>query len=163
MRGSHRGMESGQEVQGSDVGWPHDSEVASIEGGHVTDRQPFRSGNHGAIDRSQWQIAIDLDQFGDTKPVFGCDLLGDQIACGEVPQESNFSVMAESGLDQVGHLGYHHDGYEQRTRMELEQFEALGVVVIVCVDIGVERAGVDEQGYRETSLRRISSMRTETS
>jgi hypothetical protein len=47
--------------------------------------------------------------------------------------------------------------------MGFEQFEALGVVVVVCVDVGVERAGVDEEGYRETSSRRISSMRTETS
>ena len=47
--------------------------------------------------------------------------------------------------------------------MKLEQFEALGVVVVVCVDVGVERAGVDEEGYRATSSRRISSMRTETS
>jgi hypothetical protein len=47
--------------------------------------------------------------------------------------------------------------------MGLEQFEALGVVVVVCVDVGVERAGVDEEGYGETSSRRISSMRTETS
>ena len=47
--------------------------------------------------------------------------------------------------------------------MGLEQFEALVMVVVVCVDVGVERAGVDEEGYRETSLRRISSMRTETS
>jgi hypothetical protein len=44
-----------------------------------------------------------------------------------------------------------------------EQFEALGVVVVVFVDVGVERAGVDEESYRETSSRRISSMRTETS
>ena len=47
--------------------------------------------------------------------------------------------------------------------MGLEQFEALGVVVVVCVDVGVERAGVDEKSYRETSSWRISSMRTETS
>jgi hypothetical protein len=47
--------------------------------------------------------------------------------------------------------------------MGLEQFEALGVVIVVCVDVGVERSGVDEEGYRETSSRRISSMRTETS
>jgi hypothetical protein len=62
----------------------HDSEVASIEGGHVTDRQPLCGGHYGAIDRPQSQIATDLDQFGDTKPVSGCDVLGDQIAPGEV-------------------------------------------------------------------------------
>ena len=37
------------------------------------------------------------------------------------------------------------------------------MVVVVCVDVGVERAGVYEESYRETSSRRISSMRTETS
>jgi hypothetical protein len=47
--------------------------------------------------------------------------------------------------------------------MGLEQFEALGVMIVVCVDVGVERTGIDEEGYRETSSRRISSMRTETS
>jgi hypothetical protein len=47
--------------------------------------------------------------------------------------------------------------------MGLEQFEALGVVVVVGIDVGVQRPGVDEDGYRVTSSRRISSMRTETS
>jgi hypothetical protein len=48
-----------------------------------------------AIDRPQWQIAIDLHQFGDTKPISGCDVFGDQIARGEVTQEPDFSVVAE--------------------------------------------------------------------
>ena len=47
--------------------------------------------------------------------------------------------------------------------MGLKQFKALGMVVVVCVDIGVERTGIDKEGYGETSWRRISSMRTETS
>ena len=47
--------------------------------------------------------------------------------------------------------------------MGLEQFEALGVVAVVCIDAGVQRAVVDEQGYRVTLRRRISSIRTETS
>lgn len=47
--------------------------------------------------------------------------------------------------------------------MRLEEFEALGVMVVVCVDVGVERTGIDEKRYRETSSRRISSMRTEMS
>ena len=155
--------ESGQEVQGGDVVGPHDCEVASIEGSHVTDRQPFRGGDDGAIDGSQWQIAIGLDQFSDPKPVFGRDVLGDQISRGDVSQEPDLSVVTEPGPEQVDHLGNHQDGYQQWARMGLEQFEALGVVVVVCVNVGVERACVDEERYRETSLRRIPSMRTETS
>ena len=90
-------------------------------------------------------------------------MFGDQIAGGEVPQEPDFCVVAESGAEQVDHFGDYQDGYQQRTRMGFEQFEALGVVVVVCVDVCVERAGVDEDGYRETSSLRISSMRIETS
>jgi hypothetical protein len=93
----------------------------------------------------------------------GCDVFGDQIARGEVPEETDFSVMAKSRLEQVDHLGHYQDGHQQRTRVRLEQFEALGVVVVICVDVGVERASVDEEGYWETSSRRISSMRIETS
>jgi hypothetical protein len=47
--------------------------------------------------------------------------------------------------------------------MGLEQLKALAVMVVVRIDVGVQRAGVDEQGYRATSSRRISSIRTETS
>jgi hypothetical protein len=47
--------------------------------------------------------------------------------------------------------------------MGFEQFEALGVVVVVGIDVGVQRAGVDEEGYRLASSRRICSIRTETS
>ncbi len=43
----------------------HHGEVASIEGGHVTDRPPFGGGNDGAVNGSQWEILIDLDEFGD--------------------------------------------------------------------------------------------------
>ena len=95
----------------------YDGEVASIEGGHILDRQSFRGGDHGAVDRSQWQIAIDMDQLGDTKPVLGRDVFGDQIARGEVAQEPDFSVGAESGPEQVDHLGDDQDGNQQWTRM----------------------------------------------
>ena len=137
--------------------------MASIEGGHVTDRQPLSGGDHGAIDRSQWPSSVGLDQFGDARPILGCDVFGDQVADGHVPQEPHFSVVTESSPDEVDHLRQYQYGYQQRTRRVLEQFKALGVVVVVCVDVGVDRAGIDKEGYRETSWRRISSMRTETS
>ena len=90
-------------------------------------------------------------------------MFGNQIAGGEVPQEPYLGVVAESGAEQVDHFGDYQDGYEQRTRMGFEQLEALGVVVVVGVDVRVERACVDQEGYWETSSRRISSMRVETS
>jgi hypothetical protein len=145
------------------VAGAHDGEVASIESRHVRDRQAFCGGDHRAVDGSQREVAIDVDQFGDTEPVLGNDVFRDQVAGCEVPQESDFGVLPESSAQEVDNLGHYQDGYQQRTRMGLEQFEALDVVVVVGVDIGVQRAGVDEEGYRVTSSRRISSIRTETS
>ncbi len=87
----------------------------------------------------------------------------DQVACCDIPQEPDLSIVADSRAQEVGNLADHEDGYQQRARMGLEQFEALSVVVVVRIDVGVQRAGVDEQGYRATSARRISSIRTEMS
>jgi hypothetical protein len=44
-----------------------------------------------------------------------------------------------------------------------EEFETLGMVFVVRVDVGVQGAGVDEERYRFTSARRISSIRSEIS
>jgi len=128
---------SGQKVEGGHVAGAYDGEVASIEGGHVLDRQAFCGGDHGGIDCSERQIAIDLDQFGDTEPVHGSNVLGDQVARREIPEEAHFRVVPKPSAEQVGHLGHYEDGHEQRARMGLEQFEAGAVVVVVCVYVGV--------------------------
>ena len=47
--------------------------------------------------------------------------------------------------------------------MILEEPQALGMVLVVGVDIGVQRPGIDEESYDATSARRISSIRSEMS
>ena len=47
--------------------------------------------------------------------------------------------------------------------MGLEQIEADPMVTVVDIDVGVQRAGVDDQCDALTSLARISSMRSEMS
>jgi hypothetical protein len=47
--------------------------------------------------------------------------------------------------------------------MRLEQSQARLVVTVVGIDVGVQRTGVDDDGYRAASARRISSMRSEMS
>jgi hypothetical protein len=49
--------------------------------------------------------------------------------------------------------------HDERARVCLEQFEALGVVAVVAVDVGVQRAGVDDQCDCATSPEMISSIR----
>ena len=60
-------------------------------------------------------------------------------------------------------FGDHEGRHDQRARVRLEQFEALGVVLVVAVDVGVQRAGVDDQCDRVTSPAMISSTRSEMS
>jgi hypothetical protein len=48
--------------------------------------------------------------------------------------------------------------------MRFEQRERRSMVGVICVDIGIERAGVDDdRNYGPASAARISSMRSETS
>jgi hypothetical protein len=44
-----------------------------------------------------------------------------------------------------------------------KEVHAFVVMIVVRVDVGIERTGIDEDGYWVTSSRRISSIRTETS
>lgn len=81
----------------------------------------------------------------------------------EVAEETDFGIPSESGLDEVRHLGDDENGIEEWARMLLEKLKTLGVVAVVCVDVGVQRPGVDQERYGRTPARRISSIRSEMS
>ena len=70
-------------------------------------------------------------------------MLGYEVACCEVPEEADFSGVAEPGAQEVDHLGYDQDGHQQRTRMGLKEVEAFRVVIVIGIDVGVQRAGID--------------------
>lgn len=145
------------------MGWSNDREVASIECGDLDYAQSFRRGHDRGVDCPKRQVAVLTNQRRDAEPVFGGDRLIDEVAGGEVAEEPDLSVGPEAGRQEVGDLGHDQDRHEERTGMSLDQLEALDVMVIVLIDIGVEGPGVDEDGYRVTSVRKISSIRTETS
>ena len=65
---------------------------------------------------------------------------------------------------KVGHLGHHEHRDDQGPRVVLRgASKAPCVVLVISVDVGVQGTGVDEQRYRFTSARRISSIRSEIS
>lgn len=85
-------------------------------------------------------------------------------------------IVGASGLGQKGHLTMCLDDGEvaaidrgdlidadQRPRMGLQQLRARLVVLIVGIDVGVERTRVNDDGYGVTSLPKISSIRSEMS
>ncbi len=47
------------------VPWPDDAEVAVVQGGHCGEVEPFGEGDHGRVDRSEWQIGVGGDEISD--------------------------------------------------------------------------------------------------
>lgn len=142
--------------------WPHHGEVAAIERGDLGAPEPLGCGHHRGVDRPERQVAVGRHQLGDAKPVRGRNRVRNEVAGGEVAEEADVGVDAEACTKQVGHLSDDQLRDDQGSRVGLQQLEALGVVRVVTVDVGVERPCVDDQGDEPTSPERICSMRSET-
>lgn len=154
---------SGQDLEPFAVCWPDDAEVASVDGGHGCCAQAFCNRNDGGIDRAQWQVAVCVNQLGYAQPVTRCHRLHNQVPGGEIAQEPHLGVWAQSRTDEVRDLGDDQGWHDKRPRMLREQIQAGRVMSVVRVDVGVERARIDDQRDAGTSLARISSIRSEMS
>ena len=127
------------------------------------DLQPFGGCDDRRIDRPERKIAVLGDQLGDAKPVRRRHWFGDEVAGRDVTKEADFGIHAEASAQQVGHLGDHEFRDQEGTCVRLEELQALGMVSIVRVDVGVQGPGVDDQRDPGTSAASISSIRSETS
>ena len=134
-----------------------------VEGGDRGGTQSFGGGDHRGVGGAEGQVAVAGDEFGDSEPVLGCDGFGDEVAGGEVAEESDLGLGSEAGAEEVGDFGDDQGGDDEGAGVGLEQLEAAVVVLVVAIDVGVEGAGVDDQADGETSPARISSMRSEMS
>lgn len=142
----------------------YDGEVASVDGRNLVDKQSFCRGHNGCVHRTQRQISITCDKFGDSEPVRGSHRFDAECAVSEIAQESDLSVRAEASTQQVDHLGDDKRRDDQRAGMRLQQPERRSMMGIIGVDIRIQRAGIDDnRGYCPTSAARISSMRCEMS
>ena len=86
-----------------------------------------------------------------------------KVARCEIADEAHLCLRAEACAYEVGNLGHHQSRDDERGRMGPQEIEAGRVMPVVGVDIGVERAGVNDQCDDDTSDARISSMRSDTS
>lgn len=129
----------------------------------MRDVQTLSSGNNRGIDRSQWQVPILAHQFGDAQPVPRRHRLDRELACGQVAQETDFGICAEPSSDEVDHFGDNERWDDQRTGMAQEELEAVVMVPVVGVDVGIKRPSVDQDRYSTTSTARISSIRSDMS
>jgi hypothetical protein len=145
------------------VRWSNDRELTPIKRGELGDPESLTRSDEGSVDGAEREVLIGRDQLCDPQPI-GCrHWLSDQVAGRNVAEESDLCARAKARLEEVRDLGDDERWHEQRAGMFFEQTEAGFVVLIVRVDVGVQRAGVDENRYRFTSARRISSIRSEMS
>jgi hypothetical protein len=142
---------------------PHDAEVAAVERRHFGRVEPLGHGDHRGVDGAQRQVAVLGDELGDADRVACVQRLDEEVTGGEVAEEANLRLPSESGADQIGDLGDDERGEDERPRMGLEQLQAGRMMVVVGVDVGVERPGVEDQRDGAISEERISSIRSETS
>ncbi len=126
---------------------PDDREVATVQGCDFPDPQPFCSDHDGCVDRPEWQVAVDPHKLGDSQPVARLYRLDGERPTREIPQKAHLRLGAQSRRYRVDDLSDHQMWDDQRPGMRFEQFQARRVVAIVGVDVGVERASVDQERY----------------
>lgn len=142
---------------------PDDAEVPTIKRGHRGHSSSFGSDDDRGVDRPERQISVASHELGNADPILRRDRFGDQVARSQITEEAHLGDRAEPGADEVRRLGDDERRDQQRTGVGGQQFETRTVVAIVGVDVGVQRANVDDQGDERTSSARISSMRSDTS
>jgi len=143
--------------------WAYRAEVPPIEGRYLHLAAALCCRDDRRVNATQRKVSVAADKFCDSQPVLGGHRLRDQVPGREVSEEADLRVGTEPGREQVHHLGHYQFGHDQRPWMGLQQLEAFGVMVVIRVDVRVQRTGVNQQSYRRTSARRISSIRTDTS
>jgi hypothetical protein len=125
--------------------------------------ESFGGGHDGGVDRPERQIAIGPGQFGDPDPVGRQDGFGKEVPGCQVPEEPDLGLDSQPSAEEVNDLGDHEYGNDQGSGMLLEELETFGVMPVVPIDVGIERAGIDHEGYEATSARRIRSICSDTS
>ncbi len=157
------GSLSGQEIEAGDVSGANDREVPSIDCCNLVEIETFSGGYYRCVHRPKRQFPVLAHEFGDAQPVSCCHGIDRELARGQITQETHFCFRAESGSDEVDHLGDHQGWNDEGTGMGQQEIEGVMMVTVVGVDVGVKRPGVYEESYLATSATRISSMRSEMS
>lgn len=93
----------------------------------------------------------------------GSPWVGARCSEGRVAEELQLGLRAQAGTEQVDDLGNDQGRNDQRSRMGLQQLRTRLVVLVVGIDVGVERTRVNDDSYGVTSLPKISSIRSEMS
>jgi hypothetical protein len=79
--------------------WPHDAEVATVEGRDFGGIESLRRGDHRGVYGPEGQVAVLSDKLSDADRVAGMERLHRKVAPGEIAEEANLGFPAETRLD----------------------------------------------------------------
>jgi hypothetical protein len=145
------------------VGGAHDAEVAAIDCRYLCDVESFGGRDDGRINGAERKVVVLRHKLSDSYQVTGVNWFEREVAGRNIPQEPDFGLPSQASRDQVGHLGKNKRWDDQRAWVGLKELKARRVTSVVTVDVGVQRASVDDQRDDPASARRISSIRSEIS
>lgn len=97
-----------------------DAEVAAVQGRHFSGVEPFGCRDHRGIDGAERQVAVLGDELCNADGVAGMERLNHEVAAGQIAEETDLGLPAETRLDQIGDLGDDERGNDERPRMGLE-------------------------------------------
>lgn len=141
---------------------PNDAEVTAVKGRYRGMGEAFGRGYDRSVCSAKRKIAISGDEISDPQEISGVKGLDDEVG-GKIAQEAHLGLPAEACAEQIADLGDDEHGNDQRAGVGFQQLQAGRMVGIVCVYVGVERAGVDDQRDMASSALMISSTRSEMS
>ncbi len=142
---------------------PHDGEVSSVQCGYVGDAKSFCCCDDRSVGGAEGKVSVLGHEFSNPHPVACVDVFGEKVACCQITQEPDLGIWSEARPDEVSDFGDDQRRDDEGAWVGFKQIQASGVVAVVAVDVGVERAGVNDQRDDCTSAARISSMRSEIS
>ena len=142
---------------------PHDVEVSSVNCGDLVDTESFCAGDDRGIDRSKRKIPVTVDEIGDAQPIGGMDRLDVERPRRHVAEEPELGGRPETGAKQIHDFGDYEGRDNQRSRVSLKKIRARRVVLVIGVHVRVKGTRIDDERYEATSLRRISSILSDTS
>ena len=98
-------------------------------------------------------------ELGDADPIAGKHWLDCEISRCEVAEQPHFRAPAKTATEEICDFCDDELRHDKRAVVGLEERQAGFVIVVVLVNEGIERAGIDDENYCPNPSPRSSSMR----
>lgn len=115
-----------------------DAEVAAVQRRNLVFVESFSRNDDRRIHGAERKIAVGAHQFGDSKPVLGGDGVSEEASGRDVTEETDLRLGSKPGPEEVHHFCDDQLRDQKRSGVGFKQFEALAVVVVISIDVGVE-------------------------